>query len=375
MSVVLFLNGPVQNGDFTFRDLPGKAVGIRLAEVLDGVLGLPRPPHLWNTVSLSGDLRHNENASSAERGEFEHRAILGKYDSDLSAPARILADTDPDVRALALEMVDAGLSRGSLRIERTPVRECAACGHMIGPVATRCTACGGTRLRTRRTEHLVHHLPGGTPSLSGLVHGHSRRRPRHLEAVVGQAPHRLLLSRTRAHGIRLDPFGLDGLVLDPRTGVHVAVLAAARSSGAPEVAMTATAHAVAHVAAHGVGFTSWQGHRLRYALHGRIPYDALPSLERTYSFHRTTDRERRVFETRFLPLVAWHNKVRTNPRQLPPLLKYFLKVHRNRPVDEDSERLARVREEIRRGGTSWVMDKRLLAVALAETVERTTAVV
>ncbi|MFD6095248.1 hypothetical protein ACFVWN_00315 [Nocardiopsis flavescens] len=374
MSVVLFLNGPVQNGDFTFRDLPGKAVGIRLAEVLDDALGLPRPPHLWNTVTLAGDLRHGKGSSSTGRREFEYRTLLGKYGSDLSAPARILTDVDTYVRDLALEMIDAGLSRGSLRIERTPVRECAACGHMIGPVATRCTACGGTRLCTRRTEHLVHDLPDGTPSLSGLVHGHNRRRPRHLEAVVGQVPRRLLLSRTRTHGIRLAPFGLDGLVLDPRTGVHVAVLAAARSTGAHEVAMTATAHAVAHVAAHGAGFTSWQGHRLRYALHGRIPYGALPSLEKPYLFHRTTDRERQVFETRFLPLVAWHNKGRTDPRQLPPLLKYFLKVHRSRPVTEDSERLARVREEIRRGGTSWVMDKHLLAAALAQTAERTTAV-
>ncbi|MGH3809638.1 MAG: hypothetical protein ACRDRU_24045 [Pseudonocardiaceae bacterium] len=28
----LFFNGPVQNGDFTFADKPGKAVGIRISE-------------------------------------------------------------------------------------------------------------------------------------------------------------------------------------------------------------------------------------------------------------------------------------------------------------------------------------------------------
>lgn len=372
--MVLFLNGPVQNGDFTFRDLPGKAVGIRLAETLDAVLGLRGPPHLWNTATLVGDLRFRANPS-AGRAESEYRALLGKYGSDLSVPAWILTDSDPDVAALALEMIDAGLSRGSLCIERTEVKECVVCGHMIGPVAERCTACGVTELRTRRTRHLVHELAEGAPSLSGLLHGHHRRHPRHLDAVVGQAPRRLLLSRTRAHGIRLDPLGLDGLVLDPRTGVHVAVLSAARSLGVPEVAMTATAHAVSHVAAHGAGFASWQGHRMRYSLHGRIPYDALSRLERFHSLYRTTDRERQVFETRFLPLVAWHNKNRTDSGQLPALLKYFLKVYRSRSMPEDSERLGRVRKEILRGGTSWVMDKRLLAVALAETAERTIAVV
>lgn len=75
------------------------------------------------------------------------------------------------------------------------------------------------------------------------------------------------------------------------------------------------------------------------------------------------------------PLVAWHNKNRTHPGQLPPLLKYFLKVHRNRPVPAVPERLARVREEINRGDTSWVMDKHLLAAVVEEPAERTVALV
>ncbi|WDZ88916.1 hypothetical protein [Nocardiopsis sp. HUAS JQ3] len=373
--MILFLNGPVQNGDFTFRDAPGKAVGVHLAEVLDDTLGLRRPPHLWNTVTLSGDLRHGRDRSPAERVELERRALLHKYGSDLPSPAKILTDADPVVAALALDMIDAGLSQGSLRIERTALQECVSCGHMVGPVADRCTACEGARLRTRRAWHLVHDLVGKGSSLSEVLHGHHRKRPRHLEAVLRQTPRRLLLSRTRAHGIRLDALGLDGLALDPRTGLHVTVLAAARSAGAAEVAMTATARAIAHIAAHGIGFTSWQGHRLRYAVHGRIPYEALPALEKVYAFHRVTSQERQAFESRFLPLIAWHNKDRTHPGQLPPLLKYFLKVHRNPPVSAVSERLNRVREEINRGGTSWVMDKHLLAVAVEQPVERTATLV
>lgn len=56
----LFLNGPVQNGTFIFGTRPGKAVGIRLAAALNAILGSPPAPHLWNTATLAGDLRHRE---------------------------------------------------------------------------------------------------------------------------------------------------------------------------------------------------------------------------------------------------------------------------------------------------------------------------
>lgn len=55
---VVYFNGPVQNADFSFAERPGKAVGIRMAEALNGLLGLAPVPHLWNTVTLAGDVRH-----------------------------------------------------------------------------------------------------------------------------------------------------------------------------------------------------------------------------------------------------------------------------------------------------------------------------
>ncbi|GAA1440031.1 hypothetical protein [Nocardiopsis tropica] len=300
--MVLFVNGPIQNGSFTFRDRPGKAVGLRLAETLNGILDHPRAPHLWNTVTLEGDLRHGRGLAPAERAQRERLALLDKYAPGLPSPPEVLTDTDPAVAALALDMIEAGLSQGSLRIERTAVRECTDCGHMIGPVSARCTACGGERLRTTRTRHLVHHLAEKDVSLAGLLHNHHRRPARHLEAILGQAPRRLLLSRTRAHGIGLDALGLEGV--DPRTGLHVTVLAAVRSAGGTLAAMTATAHSIGHIAAHGIGFNSWREHRLRYAVHGLLPYEALSAIGKVYAFHRVTRRERLAFESRFLPLFA-----------------------------------------------------------------------
>ena len=373
--MVLFLNGPIQNSDFTFQNRPGKAVGLRLASILNGILGRPEAPHLWNTVMLAGDVLHRDQVHAGfaplPRRAFEHARLMGKYTPDLPPPSELITDADPAVATLALDMIDARLSQGSLRIERRTLQECASCGHMIGPVATWCTACGGTRLRTHRSSHLVHDLAGEDLSVSGRVHGIHRKRHRHVDAMSAQVPRCLLLSRTRSHGIRLDPLGLDGLVLDPRTGLHVTVLSAARKAGAAEVAMTATARAVSHIAAHGFGFTSWRGYRLRYAIHGYVPYEEMPALERTYTFHGVTPGERQVFETRFLPLAAWQNKGRTHPAQLAPLLKYFLKVHRGRPVSTDTGRLDRIREEVGRGGTSWVMNKYLLAAVMEEPVERT----
>ena len=78
----LFFNGPVQNGDFAFAGKPGKAVGIRIAEALNDLLGAEPVPHLWNTVRLDGDLRYRRHAATqaapACRADFETAAIAAK---------------------------------------------------------------------------------------------------------------------------------------------------------------------------------------------------------------------------------------------------------------------------------------------------------
>jgi hypothetical protein len=99
------------------------------------------------------------------------------------------------------------------------------------------------------------------------------RGPAHLRGIASNVPETLLLSRTRDHGIALDRVDLPGLVLDPRAGLHVAVLAAGRARDAERVVMATTANATANIAAYGQRFRAHGGTRLLYTLHGRIPYD------------------------------------------------------------------------------------------------------
>ncbi|MFI9046148.1 hypothetical protein [Streptomyces sp. NPDC053427] len=79
--MTLFLNGPVQNGPFTFADRPGKAAGIRLAADLNQLSGAQPAPHLWNTVTLDGDIRHRTAAATGmlSRGQWERRELAAKY--------------------------------------------------------------------------------------------------------------------------------------------------------------------------------------------------------------------------------------------------------------------------------------------------------
>lgn len=86
MNDVVYFNGPVQNGDFTFAERPGKAAGIRLAEALNTLLGVAPVPHLWNTVTLAGDVRHRRAAdrNTISRLQREEQAIAAKY-----APGRL----------------------------------------------------------------------------------------------------------------------------------------------------------------------------------------------------------------------------------------------------------------------------------------------
>ena len=365
--MVLFLNGPVQNGDFTFACTPGKAVGIRLASALNNILGRDEAPHLWNTATLSGDIRYRaqDRPHPPSRAAFEHARLTDKYGPGMPQPTSVITDADPGVAELALTIVDEHLANGVLRIGAANVQECAGCGHTVGLGARRCTSCTNECLRVRSTRHLIKDNGAGqATSASELLHMRNRRRQHHLDEISRHVPHRLLLSRPRSHGVRLDALGLHGHVLDPRAGLHVTALFATQRQGAELAAMTVTPNALVHIAAYASGFVDHHGHRLRYALHGRVPYDAVPALQRVYDFHRADDSDRRVFESWFLPLLALRNKNRTHPGQLPALVKYFLKVRRAEPRIDQDETAERLREKITMGDPDWVMDKHLLAAAL-----------
>ncbi|MCZ0983945.1 hypothetical protein O1L60_45105 [Streptomyces diastatochromogenes] len=129
-SDVVYFNGPVQNGDFTLAARPGKAVGIRLAEALNALLGRGPVPHLWNTVTLAGDLRHRGavGRDGLGRQEREERAMAAKYAPGPSPAAGLRTDCEPAVAALALEMTRTLLADGTLDIRKMPVGCAPAAG-------------------------------------------------------------------------------------------------------------------------------------------------------------------------------------------------------------------------------------------------------
>ncbi|MFI0773041.1 hypothetical protein ACH4TQ_50765 [Streptomyces sp. NPDC021218] len=250
MGGLLFFNGPVHNGGFTFTSRPGKATGIRLAAALNQLLGSEPVPHLWNTVTLAGDLRHREHAATAgeavERTAFEAGLIAAKYDDGQPPASGIVTDADPQVAALALEMIEARLSTGALSVSTERIPHCPGCGHMAGTGAHPCQVCGNETLLARPRRVLVAERALGRPALDvSDVHAHHRRAPVHLRNIAGNVPARLILSRTRDHGISLGPVGLPEMVLDPRAGLHIAVLAAARARGAETAVMVLTQNAAA----------------------------------------------------------------------------------------------------------------------------------
>ncbi|MEK2488246.1 hypothetical protein WN990_01665 [Kitasatospora purpeofusca] len=363
----LFLNGPVQNGPFTFATRPGKAVGIRLAAALNAILGLPPAPHLWNTVTLAGDLRHRQaEGPRIPRQRFEADLIAAKYTSGQSPVGGILTDTDAEVANLALEMIENNLRAGTLTISRETVPTCRACGHMTGAGSHPCNACGSTDTEDRRGFHLVAELAKDRPVLDRSdIHASHRQQPKHLQHTASNVAGCLILSRTRDHGVDLSPFGLNGLVLDPRVGIHATVLAAVRRSEAETAVMTITENGANHIAAHGQHFREHDGTRLQYALHGHLPYDHMASLQPLNEAYRTTQMIKDNFEEWFLPVFSLRAKTGTRPDQLPALFKQYMRAHLAKPVALDEAAFEAVRRSVSAGDPEWITNKQALATVMA----------
>ncbi|GAA4115459.1 hypothetical protein [Streptomyces hundungensis] len=368
MNDVVYFNGPVQNGDFTLAERPGKAAGIRLAEALNALLGLAPVPHLWNTVTLAGDVRHRcaADRDTVGRQQREERTLAAKYAPGPPPAAGLLTDTDPQVIALAMTRVQALLADGTLAVQDLPVGLCARCGHMAGTgTAGDCRACGHRTIRPARRALLVFDRPAHGPVLErDDFHASGARTPDHLLHIARNVPRLLVLSRTRAHGVDLAPLGLEGMVLDPRAGLHVAVLAAAGELGSVRPVMTVTENAAANVAAYGAPFRRHGAMRLRYALHGKIPY-ATAASGRLYEVHRAQE-VRDLFTGWYLPLCAARERSGVSAARIPALLKFLRRAYLARPATPPGDLLTDLRHRVAAGDMRWVTDARALACALSD---------
>ena len=335
-----FFNGPVQNGDFTFAAKPGKAVGIRIAGALNRILGAPAVPHLWNTVRLAGDLRYLQHI------ETTHASITREDLRHLSSPPST--------------MRTAAISRSHHRRRQSGCRSgddddhqetfpwdpenqrredsgMFHCGHMVGATSL-LPRCGQDTSRTLIARHLIAEREHGASMLDfARIHARKRQPPRHLQNIAASTPVRLILSRTRDYGIDLSPVGLPGLVLDPRVGIHIAVLAAASQVGIDNAVMAITQNAVANIAAYGQLFSDHAGMRVLYALHGHVPYQYIPDLRRTAQASGLSSDAMDLFSEWFLPLFSLKEKSGVKADQLPALLKYFSRTILARSQESDQE--------------------------------------
>lgn len=359
---IVFLNGPIQNGPFTFQSAPGKAVGLLIAQALNDLLGNPPVRHLWNCTILANDLRHRAEQHRSGRKEFEAREIARKYRGSVweRTAVETCTDADPAVRVLALDLVAQRLSTGDLEVSTETVHVCARCGHMIGVVIPRvCAACTGDRFRTERQRHLIASRVLGRPVLD-TQDLYGTKKTKHLRAIAAAAPKRLLLSRTRSHGIGLDQIGLPGLVLDPRTAVHITALAEARRLNAERAVITATSKAITNIAAHGIPFKDYGGTRLLYGRHSKVP-----GRSTDLSGVDPADRRRILFRRWFLPLatVGRSNDIRVD--QLRVLYAHFRRAYSyTRPSALNGN--SAIQEAIRSGNANWFMDKHMLSLAIRQ---------
>ncbi|MEU5836337.1 hypothetical protein ABZ820_22085 [Streptomyces diacarni] len=359
-AIPLYVNGPVQNGVFSLASAPGKAVGIRLAAALNALTGQAPVAHLWNTVTLAGDQRHRtahrQDFPGLPRAEREARQIAAKYTPGPLPQSGVLTDADPAVAVLARTVLEDLLAHGTVRLEEDTVHLCARCGHMTGTGA--CRACGAAQAlpaRRRLLTHLLADAPG-LPLEPEDFHAFRARPPAQLLHAARDVPDRLLLCRTRAHGIRLGWLGLDdAFVLDPRTGLHLACLAAAHHRGAARPVMALTDGPAAHIAAYGAPVRRFRGTQLRYLLHGRIPYDP-PLLDQSFGIHRLAPELREPFTHWYLPLCAARERAGISPARLPALVKFWRRAHLRRPDHPDPSIRAEVASAAARGDFRWVTD-------------------
>ena len=79
---------------------------------------------------------------------------------------------------------------------------------MTGTGGYACRSCGHAVVRPHTARHLVAERDPALPLLSpASVYASKRRPPAHLRNIAGNAPPRLILSRTREYGIELRALG------------------------------------------------------------------------------------------------------------------------------------------------------------------------
>lgn len=233
---ILFTNAAVQNGDFSLDEKPYKAIGIISARVLNHLAGNADMVHAWNDVGMFGDIAATSQLERMAKKYDSHfmRNHLERW-SPYADPLQIVSDTDDEFGEWANGLIDKLLQTGDIKVLQEEFTVCGACGIAIAEKAVPVAQCS----RCRQTDHLTTESQKAffidvVDDRSNLIRDeqvYNTRNIRQERRNLDQIPPRLLVSRDRERGVKLDVHGLDGKVLDPRLGVGLLALYLADQRG------------------------------------------------------------------------------------------------------------------------------------------------
>ena len=239
---ILFSNGAIQNQEFSLDEKPYKALGIVTARVLNELVGndASEDVHNWNNVGL-----------------FENKTILSrdsrlqqKYDSvfmqnflkkwEIDTPV-IRGDDDNEFAIWAIDVLERSLKQGYIYKEKEEFVACRGCDRVIAEAKVKiddCKSCGNNDFKAVVEEGLFVDTPEDPTTIYRSSQLVNRINLKHEQKQLDQLPRRLLLSRDREGGVRLDRLGLPSKNIEPKLAIGMLAVYNAAKSGYSQAGFT-----------------------------------------------------------------------------------------------------------------------------------------
>lgn len=235
----IYLNAPIQNGNFSPDVSPGKIVPLLVAEWSRRHSGEDSDRvDLWNNIVAA----NTEGLAEASR------RLEAKYTSKLFTQLgefgvrRIISDNNAEFIEWGTGLVDELIADGTLDIQERDVIACRRCDSVIAlsdlETARLCVQCATDSMRSVKRQVLISHVDEAAigkanHATDGLV---STLYPHH-ESVV---------SKRRSGGIPLDKIGFPDQYVDPKVSVGLLALYAAEQLNGDRVELVASRTTCAH---------------------------------------------------------------------------------------------------------------------------------
>ncbi|MBP7767233.1 hypothetical protein KA068_01800 [Candidatus Saccharibacteria bacterium] len=276
MSDVFFTNGAIQNRGFELDESPGKITGIMLAQVLNRLNGNAEAVHLWNNVGAF----HNDEPQNPQlrlEQKYLSRIMTSHMEYWDLAPEylQIISDDDERFAEWTIKQLEELIEAGNITIEQAEFDSCPDCDMVVAESVVEaqcCSQCKSEDLRRIVEGALFVTMPENRMQLLDDSLIYNSMNLRNERDSLKQIPPRLLLSRDREIGVRLDDLGLSDKKLDPRLGIGMLALYAAEVNDFETVAMTQTTSTLIRTVPYigSILLTAPDSRRLLFVPHTRI---------------------------------------------------------------------------------------------------------